>query len=385
MNPDKICTLPPRGSVRALLLGGARLAMVSLIGAALAAGMAGQEAWATEPAPHPLVWGYYPWWLGEDWRSRDLSLYDRLKFFEVEIDAEGGLGQRNGWPRRWSKLQAAARTRGLSLDVTVTLFSTARFEHVFASPQRRRRLVVELLRLATGAQGIQLDVEIFDNVSAEALSGYRAFCAELRAGLSRQGAARALTAFGVMGAAIDLYDRAALAHFDHIVVQGYDAHHLAGPTAGPVAPLRGPYVVTWEKALAHYLKLGVPRHKIIVGVPFYGYEWPTESADVGARTLGKGRETTYAPLDARVMPDIRISARSEAARHGLRRDAASGSPYYAYREASGAWRQGWFEDEASLAAKFEFVKQQGLAGIAIFPVGYDGGAFDGLLRRFKEK
>ncbi len=371
----------PRGSVRSLLLGG-------LLCLALGPGAApARAAGADEPAPRPQIWGYYPWWLGELWRSRDLSLYDRLKFFEVEIDAEGQLGQRNGWPQRWGSLEAAARSRGLSVDVTVTLFDAARFERVFASPQRRRRLVVELLRLAAGARGIHLDVEIFAPVSAEALSGYRAFCAELRAGLSRQGGPRTtLTAFGVMGAAVDLYDRAALARLDHIVVQGYDSHHLTSATAGPVAPLTGPYPVTWEKALAHYLQLGAQRHQIVVGVPFYGYEWPTASAEVGARTLGKGRETTYALLDAKLMPDIRIGARNEAAQHGLRRDPVSGSPFYAYRDPSGGWRQGWFEDEVSLAAKFEFVSQQRLAGIAIFPVGYDDGAFDALLRRtFKGK
>jgi spore germination protein YaaH len=70
----------------------------------------------------------------------------------------------------------------------------------------------------------------------------------------------------------------------------------------------------------------------------------------------------------------------------LRRDPASGSPYYAYQEPSGGWRQGWFEDDRSLAAKFEFVKQQQLAGIAVFPIGYDDGAFDALLRQtFKGK
>jgi spore germination protein YaaH len=261
------------------------------------------------------------------------------------------------------------------------MFSAARFEHVFASPQRRRQLSTDLLLLAVEAQGIQLDVEIFDRVSAQAVSGYRAFCAELRAGLSRQGGSKSLTAFGVMGAAVDLYDRAALARLDHIVVQGYDSHHLESARAGPVAPLRGPYDITWESTMAHYLRLGAPRHKIVFGVPFYGYEWPTDSAAVGARTLGKGRETTYAALDVGLLPDIRTAARAQAALHGLRRDAASGSPYYAYQEPSGGWRQGWFEDEISLAAKFEFAKAQRLAGIAIFPVGYDDGAFDALLRR----
>ena len=378
--------MPRRWSVRSLLVGGLLWAVVGQPGATVPGTQAARAARASEAAPRPQVWGYYPWWLGDHWRSRDLSLYDRLKFFEVEIDADGLLGQRNGWPQRWADLRAAARSRGLRLDVTVTIFSATRFERVFANPARRKNLLTDLLRLAAGVQGIQLDVEIFDRVSVDALRGYRAFCAALRSGLDRQGGSKSLTAFGVMGAVVDLYDKAALQRLDYIVVQGYDSHHLESARSGPVAPLYGPYAVTWEKTLQHYLRLGAPRHKIVFGVPLYGYEWPTESATVGAPTLGKGREITYAVLDAQLLPNIRIGARSQAALHGLRRDPTSGSPYYAYQEPAGGWRQGWFEDERSLAAKFDFVKQQQLAGIAVFPIGYDDGAFDALLRQsFKGK
>jgi spore germination protein YaaH len=378
----------PGASVLSLL--GSSLLCVVLgatgIGVHGAGPVAAQPAQADAAAVRPQVWGYYPAWLHDHWRSRDLSLYDRLKFFEVEIDSEGRLGNQHGWPERWEDLRGAARSRGLPVDLTVTLFSVSRFERVFGNAQRRQRLLDELLRGVGAVQGVHLDVEIFQGVSADALRGYRAFCAALRKGLKRQGADKVLSAFAVMGAVVDLYDRATLAQLDYIVVQGYDSHHLDSPHAGPVAPLRGPYAITWEKTLAHYLALGAPRHRIAFGVPFYGYEWPTETAAIGARTLGKGREITYAMLDARLLPDIRTDARSQAALHGLRRDPASGSPYYAHADASGAWRQGWFEDEVSLAAKFEFVKQQRLAGIAIFPVGYDGGAFDDLLRRsFREK
>jgi spore germination protein YaaH len=369
----------PRWSVRSLLQGGAR--WVALGVTVVTVGLAAHDARSERPPSRPQVWGYYPWWLNDHWHSLDLSLYDRLQFFEVEIDAEGRLGQSSGWPQRWDRLRATTRVRGLDLDVTVTLFSAARFEHVFADPARRQQLWSDMLRLAAGAQGLHLDVEIFDGVSAEALRGYREFCAALRAGLDRQDARKTLSAFGVMGATVDLYDSTTLAHFDYVVVQGYDSHHRRSARSGPVAPLRGPFEITWEKTLEHYLRLGAPRHKIVFGVPFYGYEWPVESADVGARTLGAGREITYALLDAQLLPNIRIGAHAQAERHGARREAASGSAYYAYREASGTWRQGWFEDEASLAAKFDFVKQQGLAGIAIFPLGYDAGAFDDLLRR----
>jgi spore germination protein YaaH len=336
-------------------------------------------------APRPQVWGYYPWWLRDQWRVRELSLYDRWMFFEIEIDGDGQLTQRHGWPQRFEALLATARTRGLPLEATATMFDASRFERVFTHPERRQRLVAELLRLTTGpqaAQGIHLDIEIFDRVSPAAVDGYRAFVADLRAGLNLLPTpARSLTAFGVMGGVVDLYDAATLQRLDQIVLQGYDSHHLESRRTGPVAPLRGPYAITWQTTLAHYLRLGATRQKILFGVPFFGYEWPSESATPGARTLGRGREMTYALLDARLLPNIRIGARAQAEIHGLRRDPASGSPFYAYRDATGIWRQGWFEDEQSLGEKLDFVREQRLAGVAVFPVGYDDGAFDNLLRR----
>ncbi|MBI5720452.1 MAG: hypothetical protein HZC37_22475 [Burkholderiales bacterium] len=371
--------MPSRRSSRSLLLGALLAAAVAVLAVSLIA----REARTGQGPPRPVVWGYYPWWLGDQWRALELRPYDGLRFFAIDIDDEGQLAQSNGWPQQWEHLREATRARRLPLEVTVTMFSAPRFERVFTDPGRRGRLLAELLRLAAQASGIHLDIEIFDPVSGAAVIGYREFCAQLRAGLGGRGPVVALSAFGVMGAAVDLYDAATLAQLDHIVVQGYDSHHRTSARAGPVAPLRGPFAITWESALAHYVRLGAPRHKIVFGVPFFGYEWPAESAGVGARALGPAREISYAQLDANRLPGIRIGAREEAARHGLRRDAASGSPYYAYQEPKGGWRQGWFEDEVSLAAKLEFVQQQGLAGIAVFPVGYDDGAFDSLLRRFK--
>lgn len=328
-----------------------------------------------------LLWGYYPWWMRGYWRSHDLSIYDRVKFFEIEVGDDGRLGERNGWPLQWAALQKNVRAWGGKVDITITLFSASRFERVFAHPERRSRLLDDILALTRAPDGVQLDVEIFERISPEAVGGYRAFCRQLKAGLQEQGDGKSLSAFGVIGALTPLYDRPTIEHLDHIVVQGYDAHDADSSHAGPVAPLYGPGAGTWESALRHYLSLGAPRQKILFSVPFYGYEWPTDSAKVGAASRGQGRELTYGPVDARLLPHIRTNARAQVAAHGLRRDDATGSPYYTYRDPTGGWWQGWFEDEFSLSAKLTYVQREGLAGIAVFPIGYDNGALDGLLQR----
>jgi spore germination protein YaaH len=163
-------------------------------------------------------------------------------------------------------------------------------------------------------------------------------------------------------------------------VQGYDAAWTGSRAAGPVAPLRGRSAVTWERGLDDALRLGVARERILFSVPFFGYEWPTGSARPYAATRGPGRTTTFAAVDAQRLPAIRIDAQARIARFGARRHLSSGAPYYVFADRDGWW-QGWYEDEWSLARKLAFVKREGLAGVAAFAYGYDGGALSGLAAR----
>lgn len=314
----------------------------------------------------------------QHWRRLRLDLLDRVSLFALDIAADGRLPERRGWPRDWAELRRRVRQQGGRFDLTLFLSSPAALETLFTREAHRQRLLQELLALAREVDDLQLDIEVYEPISPAAKAGVRLLCERLRQDLP---AGVGLSAFGPVGAAVDLYDAELVPLLDHLVVQGYDYHHPASRQAGPLAPLQGPDALTWPQALAHHLGLGWPRHKLLFGLPFYGYEWATESATPGAATLGQGRQISYGAVDERLLPQIRVNARAEVQRHGLRRDAASGSPYYVYRDDGGHWRQGWFEDETSLAAKLDFVRDEGLGGAAVFPVGYDDGAFDALLQR----
>ena len=84
---------------------------------------------------------------------------------------------------------------------------------------------------------------------------------------------------------------------DGLVMQGYDYHWRTSPTAGPVAPLTGgptwgTYNVTWT--VNDYLfKTFQNNDKLILSVPFYGFEWETPNASLGAQTLGPGTTLFY--------------------------------------------------------------------------------------------
>lgn len=331
-----------------------------------------------------FVAGYHAYWTGASWEAYPWEALDRLYFFEIEAGADGSLLDAHGWPGEWSGLLARAREVGVSVVPTISMHDADAFEELFASPERAARLVDEvtaMLAESTDVDGVHLDFEVFRPVDLAVRDGYTAFVARLDRALHALDPALALSAFAMAFDDDDVYNERALAELaDYLVVQGYDFHHAADARAGPLGATEGWGRLNWASVLDRFLGFGVPARKIVMAVPLYGYEWPVVGAEPGAETRGEAVLVPLAPA-ADVVPEL-PRALARAAEHGLRRDAESGVPFYAYQDASG-WRQGWFEDSESLRAKYAFVREHGLGGVALFPLAYgDTGHWEELRAAF---
>jgi spore germination protein YaaH len=317
------------------------------------------------------VGGYHPWWAGDSWVAYPLTGLNRLYLFEVELSSDGGPGDLHGWPERWAALSAAALDARVSFVPTVTLHPEDAVEALLedsVAVQRAVRTIADLVRDRPEVDGVHLDLEVFRPVSQAARAGYVALARGVRLELDRIRPGSVLSVFLPALDEADAYDEAGLAAAtDYVVVQGYDLHHRTGERAGPVAAIRGWGPLSWEAVVDRLLRLGLDPASLVMGVPLYGYRWPTEGPEPGSPTRGPG---VALPLDAPpdVLPEL-VRAADEARRHGVRRDRESGSPYYVHRDGEG-WVQGWFEDLKSLAAKRAFVARRGLGGVAYFPLSY---------------
>jgi spore germination protein YaaH len=359
-----------------------RQVLMSSLGTGLQSLLLPVQAPLTSPnLPGLQAWGYFPVWLSDAWRQLNLTPWDRVLLFEISVNAAGSLAVPSSWDTTWHRLADAVRNSGGHLDVAVTLFDENRFIQLLSTPASSERLLRSLMMLANlpGIQGLHLDFEIYRVLPDTALRGYRQLIVELKQGLAERRLDRKLSVFLPMGGEGTLYDGQTLTHIDYVVVQGYDAHFGMSPQAGPVAPLKGSHSLTWERSLAHVLRMDVPRSKLLFSIPYFGYEWPVVSAFPGAATIGPGIAMTYAPVDARHLPLIRVSVLDRMRQYPVQRDPDSGSPYYAYQGANGIWYQGWFEDKTSLADKLDFLVRERLCGVAAFPLGYDAGRFDSLI------
>ncbi|MEM7416943.1 MAG: glycosyl hydrolase family 18 protein [Gemmatimonadota bacterium] len=339
----------------------------------------------TRPPPPDgaFVAGYHPYWTGDAWTAYPFDVLDRLYFFETEARPDGTL-ERHGWPSEWSDLTAAARAAGVGVAPTVSMHDEDGFEVLFADPDRVERLVESIINLVDevpDVSGVHLDFEVFRRVDPRARDGFTGFVVYLADELRRVHPGVALSVFTLAFDGDDVYNERALGRVaDYLVVQGYDYHSPGSESAGPTAPTGGWRGVNWSSVIRRFDDFGVPRSKIVMSVPLFGYEWPVSSDERGAEASGAG---TTIPLTGPgdVLTDL-PRARTMAERYGTERDEESGSVWYRYQTADG-WRQGWFDDDESLRRKYAFVKREGLGGIAIFPLAYgDDGVWSGLRAAF---
>jgi spore germination protein YaaH len=110
----------------------------------------------------------------------------------------------------------------------------------------------------------------------------------------------------------------------------------------------------------------VPPEKVILVVPFYGYEWQTTTLNLEtAQTYPKtGATLTYERLQS-------LLGRKKALKLTEHWDEHSLSPYITYEEED-EFFIGFYENERSLGYKIDLARGLNLGGIAIWALGYEG-------------
>lgn len=334
-----------------------------------------------EPRTEAQVHGYYAWWTRGLWLDLDLSLYDKLFFFDITPASDGSLLARNGYPFAWEGLIESADSFNVPVIPTLALLDADSLQALFLDPEHRSRLLDVSMALIeeSGGAGLHLDFEWFAPAEDSLRNGFHSYVDTLAVAVAHKFPEAELSMFVPAFHPEGMIDLGRIpSQFKEIMVQGYDFHWQTGPNAGPLSPLEGWSGQNWQAILTSMDERGIDRDRLFFTVPYYGYEWPVESDVMGARSRGEARVTTYARLDSLNLPEMQVASQDRIREFGMARDTLSRSPYYQFEDSTG-WYQGWYEDSVSLDDKYGFVAREGLAGIAIFPIGYDNGVMDMLL------
>ncbi len=158
-------------------------------------------------------------------------------------------------------------------------------------------------------------------------------------------------------------------HVDRQMIMTYNYRWSGSKITGAVAPLDH----ATRNVKIHIAKMlqWAPRGSILMGVPYYGYDWPVTSTVPNAAV--QSDKTKYGAVKSITYRSARqfLSDHPTVTR---RYDALEGSGFYTYWDSTKkTYRQAYFEEERSLAAKYDYVIATRLAGIGIWTLDNDRG------------
>lgn len=248
-----------------------------------------------------------------------------IVYFSIEAKADGSLDARRLSDKALRLLKRFQKENGARVHVAVGGWErSAGFARLSQDPRARARFVAELTRLCAKnhLDGVDLDWEHPHNDAEN--GGYAALLSELKTAF----APRKLL---LSAALADWQDPGSRAYdaLDRIHVMAYDHD--------------GPRHATFDQAKADamtFVKRGVPRRKICLGLPFYG-RLSTDSKV----------EASYAEILAQHHPKASL-------------DQAGGF---------------YFNGPDTIARKTRFARDQGLGGVMIWELGQDAPGAESLL------
>lgn len=323
------------------------------------------------------VYGFVPYWNVNKTTVRPELTH--LSYFSLTIAADGSLDRDPSDPG-FQKLQSdeflelatQMTNSNRQVELTLTQFIASDIETFLGSQTAQDTFIQALdsVLIAYPFTGVNIDIEHPGNPSALTRQRLSLFMQRLNQHLDKK--------YGQVQLSIDMYASASTSNniwdiealgkeVDYIVIMAYDFHRRSSPQAGPVAPLFGGKQ-NWDMDISLQLQAfldKVPSQKLLLGVPFYGYEWQTVSGDAQANTYpDSGSTASYARVQE-------LLSRKDELQLEEKWNEAALSPYLSYTE-DGETFLVYYENSRSLSYKLDFVNQLDLGGIAIWALGYEG-------------
>lgn len=308
-----------------------------------------------------IVFGWHPYWSNGKEDQYDWSLMSDLSFFSYEVDATtGNANTTHGWMTNDAVDSALAN--GLRVNLCVTLFSN--HATLFGNPSAVQNLISNLISTvqARGAHGVNID---FEGISASQKTNFTNFmidlCNQMHAAIPNSQVSTVLYAVDWN----NIFDIAALdPYVDLYTIMGYAYYYSNSGTAGPTDPLYhfgSSYNYTLSKTVTDYLNKGANPDKLVLGLPYYGYEWPTVSASIPSATSGSGYSRTFQQIKNNTSGNYSVANETW--------EYNTFSTNYTFN--SSGQKQAFINSGFDMKERLELINHTGIAGMAIWALGYD--------------
>jgi spore germination protein YaaH len=331
------------------------------------------------------VMGFLPYWRVEDMKYIRPELLSEINYFGLTVDSDGKLLQVTGnesdpgW-REWNTQSmqdfvTKTKINGTEFSVTIISQNNDVIENVLITPSAQITLISQIVNLTkqNHLNGINIDFEYLGDADEEYKNKFTAFTKQLHEAMQKESPKTKLS-LSIMPRAAraqDLFDFPRITpYFDRFIGMSYDYYGTSADVSGPGAPMKGfkdgKYFFDIKTTYEDYLKV-IPKEKIIMGVPYYGWDRAvTDGKTIMSTTLSQSDPNSYAAVTS----------------YGRLRDEVDFKPNKCTwdNDAQSSWcqytkdgidHQVWIEDEKSIGIKYDFAKKQDLGGIGIWVLGYD--------------
>jgi spore germination protein YaaH len=311
------------------------------------------------------VMGFYPYWSSTDPEDLHYDLLTTIAWFGASIGDDGHFTDLFGWPD--GELIDAAHANGVGVVLTVTNFSETSIANLLSSELHRTNAVTNIVDEVSlaGADGVNID---FEGLPVSQKQNFVVFITALRTALDAllPGAHLSVDTPAVDWDGAFNFDELA-AQADFLFIMAYDYHWRSGDP-GPVSPLHagatwGDYGIAWTLDDYEFYITPYDLGSVILGLPLYGYNWPTTDDSVPGTSRAGASAVIYATA-CNMAGDPSYGSRLY--------DAEADSPFLVWHEDGDGWRQLWYEDAESLALRFDYAKTRGAGGVGFWALGYAG-------------
>jgi len=329
------------------------------------------------------VFGFAPYWTMSKLDNVDFNVLTTLSYFGVTVNADGSFDKSDpGYITFQSKkatdLFKKAHSHGTRVVLTLTLMDNDTLDSFLLDPQAQEVAVNQAVNEVKnrGIDGINVDFEYVGNPGSEERNAFSRFVKTLTEKMHKEVPSSKVTVsvYASAANAPRLVDIASVAKYsDGIFMMAYDFAVAGSDIAMPTAPLygkkEGKYSYDISTAVDDFLAQ-MPANKLILGVPYYGYNYVVYKPGVNVPTRpaswrGSGTAQTVEYATANV--PVEASGWDDVGKVGWK-------AYYVNE--TGTWRVLFQDDTKSLSMKYDFALEKNLGGVGMWALGFDNGTDD---------
>ena len=347
---------------------------------------------ASSPVLRREVFGFAPYWNLSKYAQWNYSLLSTIAYFGLDVNLDGTFATQGGGWNGWNSADLTsminmAHQNGDRVVLVIKNFNTADINTLVTTSSSTNLVNQTIAAMASkNFDGVNVDFEATvptdgsPNLFPDVTAGITTFMGSLSSAVHARWPQAEVSIDTYAGSASWDGGPFVIGNLAPVVdaffVMAYDSVFSNTPgQAGPNSPLNG-WTYNDTVDVQQYLSKA-PASKIILGVPYYGYEWSTRDSTPNALTTSGPTAVPYST----VQQNLTCGAINRF--NGW--DSAGQSPYMAWWSPSandpcgdnlGAPREMYYDNATSLGLKYDLVNGQNLRGTGMWTLGYDSGYQD---------